>query len=95
MNKQTIHDEIEKLSKKAQALVTATVTATGEELEEAWRRLAAALDNGREIYNQVRSKEAEGACAVKKALNEHTIETMPLALGIGYFTSRRCPAKCE
>jgi len=99
MNKQTINDEIEKLSEKAQALVTDTVTIAGDEMGKAREGLAAALNRGREIYDQIRSKEMEGTCAVKKAMNEHAVKAIAISIGIGaligFFTSRRCPAKCE
>ena len=99
MNQQTIHDEIDKLSQKTQNLVTATTSAAQEGLEETRKRLDTTLNRGREVYDQIRSSDMKCACAVKKAMNEHTVETVALAVGIGalvgYFSSRHCNAKSE
>ena len=99
MNTQTISDEIDKLADKAQALVSATADAAGEEVVEARKRLATALERGKEIYARVRTNEIAGACAVRKAVNEHAFEAIALSLGIGaligYLSTRRCAAKCE
>ena len=94
MHKQTIMNEIGKLADDAHALVAATADVTGEKVGEARKRLADALERGREIYDYVRSKEEEGVCAVDKAMHEHAYEAIAIALGvgalIGYFASRRC-----
>jgi len=95
MNKQTISNDIGKLSEDAHALVDATADVAGEKVVEARRRLAAALERGREIYGQVRAKEIEGVCAVDKAMHEHAYEAIAIAIGIGaligFFAARRCP----
>lgn len=99
MNKQIFSDEIGKLADDAKALVTATADVAGEKVGEARKRLSAALERGREIYDHVRSKEIEGVCAVDRAMHEHAYEAIAIAIGVGalvgYFAARRCAYKCN
>jgi len=99
MNRQTISNEVSKLAENAHALVDATADVAGEKVGEARRRLAAALERGREIYGQVRAKEMEGVCAVDKAMHEHAYEAIAIAVGVGalvgYLLAHRCNGKRE
>ena len=96
MNKQTqaISNDMSQLAEDARALMTATADVAGEKVGEARKRLAAALENGREIYGRVREKAVEGAKAADEAVHEHPYQAIGIALGvgalIGYLVSRRC-----
>jgi ElaB/YqjD/DUF883 family membrane-anchored ribosome-binding protein len=57
--KQTMGDYTGTLTEDAQALMAATSDVAGEKVKEARKRLAAALDSGKEIYQQVRDKAVE------------------------------------
>ena len=85
MNKQTqaIRNDIDTLAEDARALMTATADVAGEKVGEARKRLAAALESGKDLYGQVRDKAVEKARAVDETLREHPYQTMGIAFGIG------------
>jgi ElaB/YqjD/DUF883 family membrane-anchored ribosome-binding protein len=83
------------LAEDARALLAATADVAGEKIGEARRRLAAALESGREIYyGRVRDQAVEKARAVDETVHEHPYQTMGLAFGvgvlIGVLVTRRC-----
>ncbi len=96
MNKQTqaISNDMGQLADDARALMAATADVAGEKVSEARKRLAAALERGKEIYGQVREKAVEGAKAADEAVHEHPYQAIGIAFGVGailgYLVSRRC-----
>jgi len=96
MNKQTqaISNDVSQLAEDARALMAATADVAGEKVGEARKRLAAALDSGKELYGRVRDKTVEKAKAVDETIHEHPYQAMGIALGvgavIGYLLARRC-----
>ncbi|MCX6905617.1 MAG: DUF883 family protein [Verrucomicrobia bacterium] len=93
-NTQEVHDDVIALAEDARALMTATADVAGEKVSEARKRLAAALDSGKEIYGRVRDKAVEGAKAADQAVHEHPYQALAIAFGVGallgYLVSRRC-----
>jgi ElaB/YqjD/DUF883 family membrane-anchored ribosome-binding protein len=63
-------------------------------VSEARKRLAAALEQGKEIYGRVREKAVEGVKATDEAVHEHPYPAIGIALGVGalvgYLVARRC-----
>jgi ElaB/YqjD/DUF883 family membrane-anchored ribosome-binding protein len=96
MDKQTqaISNDLAALAEDARALVAATADVAGEKVGEARKRLAAALERGKEIYGRVCDKAAEGAKAADTAVHEHPYQAIGIALGVGalvgYLLARRC-----
>jgi ElaB/YqjD/DUF883 family membrane-anchored ribosome-binding protein len=96
MNKQTqaVNDAIGTLAEDARALMAATADVAGEKVSEARKRLAAALESGKEIYGRVREKAVEGAKAADEAVRENPYQAIGIAFGvgalIGYLVARRC-----
>jgi len=96
MNKQTqaVSDAMGTLAEDARALMTATADVDGEKVGDARKRLAAALERGKEIAGRVREKAIEGAKAADEAVHEHPYQAIGIALGvgavIGYLAARRC-----
>ena len=96
MNKQTqaTENDLSSLAEDARALMAATADVAGEKVGEARKRLAAALERGKEIYGRVRDKAVEGAKATDEAVHEHPYKAMGIALGVGailgYVFARRC-----
>jgi ElaB/YqjD/DUF883 family membrane-anchored ribosome-binding protein len=96
MNKQTqaISNDMGQLAEDARALMAATADVAGEKVGEARKRLAAALERGKEIYGRVKKKAVEGAKAADEAVHEHPYEAIGIAFGVGailgYLVSRRC-----
>ena len=95
MNKETqaVCNDMGQLAEDAQALMAATADVAGEKVGEARKRLAAALDRGKEIYGRVREKAVEGAKATDVAVHEHPYMAIGIAFGvgalIGFLATRR------
>jgi ElaB/YqjD/DUF883 family membrane-anchored ribosome-binding protein len=96
MSKQTqaISNDMGQLAEDAQALMAATADVAGEKVAEARKRLAAALDRGKEICGRAREKVVEGAKAADEAVHEHPYQAIAIGVGvgvlIGYLLARRC-----
>ena len=96
MNKytQAVSNDMSTLAEDARALVAATADVAGEKVGEARKRLAAALESGKEVYGRVRDKAVEGAKVADQAVHEHPYESIGIALGVGallgYLLARRC-----
>jgi ElaB/YqjD/DUF883 family membrane-anchored ribosome-binding protein len=96
MNKETqaISNDMGQLAEDAQALMSATADATGEKVKEARKRLAAALERGKEICDRTREKVVQGAKAADEAVHEHPYQAIAIGVGvgvvIGYLLARRC-----
>ncbi len=81
------------LVQAARALLAATDDVAGEEVSNARKRVAAALERGKQLYGTVREKAAEGAHATDEAVLEHPYQAIGIAFGVGalisYLVSRR------
>ena len=85
MNKQAqaISDDMGQLAEDARALMAATADVAGEKVGEARKRLAAALERGKEIYGRVRAQAVEGAKAADEAVHEHPYQAIAIGVGAG------------
>lgn len=96
MEKQKLEtkNDLGTLADDAHALMAATADVAGDKLGEAPRRLAAALENGKEFAGRVRTRTVAGARVADQTVRKNPYETMGLAFGvgalIGYLVSRRC-----
>ena len=63
--------------------MAATAAVTGDEVEQARQRLAAALERGKEICNEVKAKATEGAKAADQAVRTHPYQAIAIGVGIG------------
>ncbi len=96
MSKQTraISNEMEQLAEDAHALMVATADMAGDKVDEARKRLAAALDNGKELYGRVKDRAVEGAKVANEAMHEHPYKAIATGVGLGvlfgYLVARRC-----
>jgi ElaB/YqjD/DUF883 family membrane-anchored ribosome-binding protein len=101
MHKQTqaLRNDLGRLVEDARALMAATADVAGEKVAAARARLAATLEQGKEIYGRVREKAIEGAKATDEAVHEHPYQVIGIALGvgalIGYLVARRCSRSGE
>ena len=90
----TLVEDMGTLAEDARALMAATADVAGEKVGEARKRLAAALESGKEIYGRVRDKAVEGAKAADKTVRENPYQAIGIAFGVGalvgYLVSRRC-----
>ena len=101
MNKQTqaITDDVSQLAEDARALLTATADVAGEKVGEARKRLATALESGKEIYGRVRDRAVEGAKVADQTVRENPYQAIAIGVGVGallgYLLARRCSRNCE
>jgi ElaB/YqjD/DUF883 family membrane-anchored ribosome-binding protein len=96
MNKQTqaVSNAMGTLAEDARALMAATADVAGEKVSEARKRLANALESGKEIYGRVRDKAVEGAKAADEVVREHPYQAIAIGVGVGallgFLVARRC-----
>ena len=90
---QSTDNDFGTLAEDARALMAATADVAGDKVGEARKRLAAALESGKQIYGNVRDKAVEGAKAADKTVRENPYQAIAIALGvgalIGYLAARR------
>ncbi len=83
-----------KLAEEARSLMAVTADVAGEKVVEARKRLAAALERGREIAGQVRDKAVEGAKAADQAVHANPYQAIAIGVGVGaivgYLLGRQC-----
>ena len=91
---QKVGNGVGTLAEDARALMAATADVAGEKVGEARKRLADALESGREIYGRVRDKAVEGAKAADHTVRENPYQAIGIAIGvgaiIGFLVARRC-----
>jgi ElaB/YqjD/DUF883 family membrane-anchored ribosome-binding protein len=91
---QAIRNDVSQLAEDTRALVAATADVAGEKVSEARKRLAAALESGKEIYGRVREKAVEGAKVADQTVRENPYQAIAIGVGvvalIGYLVARRC-----
>jgi len=89
-----ISNDLGTLAEDARALMAATADVAGEKVSDARKRLAAALENGKEVYGRARDKAIEGVRATDQAVRGHPYQPIGIALGvgmvIGYLIARQC-----
>jgi ElaB/YqjD/DUF883 family membrane-anchored ribosome-binding protein len=96
MNKQkeSTGSDMGTLAEDARALMAATADVAGEKVSEARKRLAAALERGKEIAGNVRDKAVEGAKVVDQKVRENPYQAIAIGVGVGlllgYLAARRC-----
>jgi ElaB/YqjD/DUF883 family membrane-anchored ribosome-binding protein len=82
------------LADDARALLAATGDVASDKVTEARKRLAATLENGRQIFGRVREKAVQSTQAADQTVREHPYEAMGIALGIGvilgFLAARQC-----
>ncbi len=93
MKKHTDTIESEHIVEDARALLAATAHVAEEKVVEARKRLAAALERSREVWNDVQEKAVAGAKATDKVIRDHPYQSIGVAFGIGaligFLLSRR------
>ena len=80
-------------------MLTATADVAGEKVGEARKRLATALESGKEIYGRVRDRAVEGAKVADQTVRENPYQAIAIGVGVGallgYLLARRCSRNCE
>ena len=87
MKTHTIASELagpaENLVEDAQELLAATAHVAEEKVIEARKRLAAAIDKGKDAWRAVQATAASGAKATDRAIREHPYHSIGVAFGVG------------
>jgi ElaB/YqjD/DUF883 family membrane-anchored ribosome-binding protein len=87
------HESSEHLVEDAQALLAATAHVAEEKVVEARKRLTAAIEKGKETWNNVQEKVIAGAKATDQVIRDNPYKALGVALGvgaiIGYLLRRR------
>ena len=96
---QAITNDMSQLADDARALMAATADVAGEKVGEARKRLAAALESGKEMYGRVKDKAIEGAKATDTVIRDNPYQAIAIGVGVGailgYLIARRCSRNCE
>jgi len=91
---QAINNDLGTLAEDARALMAATADVAGEKVGDARRRLAEALETGKELFGRVKDKGIEGVKATDQAVRDNPYQAIGIALGvgalIGYLVARQC-----
>jgi ElaB/YqjD/DUF883 family membrane-anchored ribosome-binding protein len=91
---QAISQDVSQLAEDARALMAATADVAGEKVGEARKRLAAALEQGKEIYGRVKDKAVEGAKVADQTVRANPYQAIAIGVGVGalvgYLLGRRC-----
>jgi ElaB/YqjD/DUF883 family membrane-anchored ribosome-binding protein len=82
-HKQANENDMGTLAEDARALIAATADVAGEKVAEARLRLATALEDGKELVNQLREKAVGRAKAAEQAARENPFQTIAIAFGVG------------
>ena len=96
MNKsQATENDLGTLAEDARALMAATADVAGDKVGEARKRLAAALESGKQIYGRVKEKAVESAKAADQPVRENPYQAIAIAFGVGAIigylvAARRC-----
>jgi ElaB/YqjD/DUF883 family membrane-anchored ribosome-binding protein len=82
-HKQVDENNTGTLAEDARALMAATADVAGDKVAEARKRLAAALESGKELVGRVREKAVEGAQAADQVVRENPYQAIAIAFGVG------------
>ena len=84
MNNQTeAGNDVAQLADDARALMAATADVAGVKVVEARKRLAAALESGKEMYGKCREKAIEGAKVADQTVRDNPYQAIAIGVGIG------------
>ena len=87
------------IAEDARALMHATADVAGEKVGEARKRLAAALESGKEMACNLRDKAVAGAKVADQTVRENPYQAIAIGVGvgavIGYLLGRRCSRSCD
>jgi ElaB/YqjD/DUF883 family membrane-anchored ribosome-binding protein len=90
--KHAVSDAMDTLADDARNLMSATTDVAEEKVVEARKRLAGALERGKEIYDSYREKTVEHAKAFDGVAREHPYQAIAIGVGagalLGYIVGR-------
>ncbi|MFZ4776945.1 MAG: glycine zipper domain-containing protein [Terrimicrobiaceae bacterium] len=85
---------IGQLAQDAGALVAATKNVAEDQVQDARKRVSAAIDHSMEIYGRVRGNAIDGTSAINDLVHKNSYQAIAIGIGagliIGYFIARGC-----
>jgi ElaB/YqjD/DUF883 family membrane-anchored ribosome-binding protein len=78
-----IQDSAANLVEDAQALLAATADVAEGKVVEARKRLAVALEKGKQAWGHVQDRAVAGAKAADEVIREHPYQSIGVAFGLG------------
>ena len=78
-----VRHDVRALAEDAQALLEATAEIADKKVAQARRRLAGALDQGRDLYSGMRERVARGARATDQTVHDYPYQSMAVAFAVG------------
>jgi ElaB/YqjD/DUF883 family membrane-anchored ribosome-binding protein len=78
-----VAEDLKTLAEDAKMLMSATAHVAEEKVVEARKRLAAALERGKDAISAVRDKTMEGAKAVDEKVRNNPYQAVGIAFGVG------------
>lgn len=81
-HRRVTHD-LGSLADDARALMTATADVTGEKVEQARKRLEAALEKGADLYEEAKDKAVENLESGDKYIRENPYAALGIGVGVG------------
>lgn len=92
------HAEMEALAEEARALIAATADIAGEKVGEARKRLTAAIERGKdlyqELYDDVREKAVDTTKAADVVVREHPYQAISIGVGVGALVGFLLASRC-
>jgi ElaB/YqjD/DUF883 family membrane-anchored ribosome-binding protein len=79
----TANHDFGTLAEDARALMVATADVAGDKVEAARKRLEAALENGAEVYDDLKKKAAAGIETGDEFIRSNPYGALGIGLGIG------------
>lgn len=84
--KKTTHspvNDLESLATDARALLAATAHVAEENVVEARKRITAALDQGQELFENLKERATDTVQAADRTVRDHPYGAMGVAFGVG------------
>jgi ElaB/YqjD/DUF883 family membrane-anchored ribosome-binding protein len=92
-NTDTIQKEAGNLAEAARGMISATADAAGDTGAEVLKQIDAAVDRGKEVYENVRETAVDGAKSANEIVHEQPYKTLAVAFGfgtlLGFLLARR------
>lgn len=74
---------VQEIAEQARELLAATADVTGEKVAQVRKRLNNALDQGREVYDDMRERAVDGAKAADELIRENPYAAIGIGVGVG------------
>ena len=96
---QAISDDLNQLTQRANALISATADMAEAKIDQACNQLTGMLDRGKDMYVSARQQASKGTQAADLAVHKHVYQAIAIGVGagalIGYLCANRHSCNCD